>query len=160
MLMEAEMRRLTLPITLAVVFLLLLAVSPTTAASPQLNIKIVADTVFTDPPMIGTFQASGQAVDAGLVCPAGVIHDLQGKATGAGEQGINFHVTKEFICADGSGSFIIQLEARVDYKGDNGNWVLKGGSGAYADLHGSGSLVGIYYEDGSGIQDIFTGKVH
>jgi hypothetical protein len=108
------------------------------------------------------FTASGAAVDAGVVCTDGDVIDLFNKASGfQSGLGINFQVVKEFRCEDGSGSFIVKLQARLDFRAgtDNFAWVIVGGSDAYTDLHGSGSGVGIDPAP-EFIHDVYDGGVH
>lgn len=146
-------------LNVVVILLLLLTVSATAASPPQ-DVSIVAESVFGEPSE-GTFTASGAAVEAGLICSEGTTLDLEVLASGyQSGRGINYLVTKLFACDDGSGTLTAQLAVRVDFKGDNANWLIIGGTGAYEKLHGSGTLVGIYYPDFSGVTDYYTGKVH
>lgn len=71
---------------------------------------------------------------------------------------MNFHVTHEFTCDDGSGLFYIQLQVRADQKGDNANWVIVGGAGAYERLRGTGKAFGLPFE--GGVDDFYCGRVH
>ena len=61
---------------------------------------------------------------------------------------------------DGSGTFVVKLEVRSDLRGVKANWVVTSGTGNYVNLHGVGKLIGIYFEDESGILDKYTGKVN
>lgn len=58
--------------------------------------------------------------------------------------GFNILIVKRFTCDDGSGAFDVKLQVRIDQKGDNFNWVILGGTGAYERLHGTGQGVGVY----------------
>ncbi len=75
-----------------------------------------------------------------------------------------FHLERTFVCADGSGSFTVRLNARwhpCDTT-NSGTWVVLRGTGAYADLSGAGRLTGTYSGadpcDPSGVQDVLTGR--
>jgi hypothetical protein len=97
-----------------------------------------------------------------VICPAGQTVDLFGKASGATSQtGVNFQVAKQFSCDDGSGEFYVKLQVRIDRKGDNFNWVILGGTGAYEDLHGGGNGTGIYLGgDPEVVLDLYKGTAH
>ncbi len=72
---------------------------------------------------------------------------------------------KTFDCADGSGSFTLRAQAKV--RGceatDSFNWVVAGGTGAYASLHGAGKGIGTYFPpnacEAEGIDDHLTGML-
>jgi len=156
------MRKLISFITITVILLLGVSVTPGAASSPPLDVKIVAPTIFQNGgPSIGTFVATGPAVDNGLICPKGKTIDVGAFASGwQSGQGVNYHVLKEFTCDDGTGTFVMKLEVRVDFRGDNANWMVFSGTGDYVKLHGTGKLIGIYFMGGSGVLDTYTGKVH
>jgi hypothetical protein len=136
--------------------------APVAASSPPLDVKIEVTTVFPpEGPSYGPFVATGPAVDAGLICPSGDTIDVASSVSGwQSGRGLNFSILKQFTCADGSGTFVAKLQVRSDFRGDYANWIIFSGTGNYASLLGSGKLVGIYFEDGSGILDIYTGQVH
>ena len=71
----------------------------------------------------------------------------------------SFHLKKTLTCDDGSGSFTIRVNAATVFGSptDQGGWSVEGGTGAYAGLHGGGSLVGTYTD--TGIIDMYTGRV-
>jgi len=110
--------------------------------------------VITSSPGAGTFTASG----AGL-CPSGTTAD-QSFGTG-GQSGFlaNFHDLKTFTCADGSGTFTANVQAHLIFGAptDSFTWNIVGGTGAYANLHGSGNGVGD--ELPTEIDDHFAGAV-
>jgi hypothetical protein len=153
------------------VLVLVALVVPSTAAAggPPLDIGIEAPTV---PGPIGEvdgmFRARGPAVDEGLVCESGETRLLDGSGTGwQSNQVVNFHVLKEFVCDDGSGSFFVKLEAHWNWvtqpEYNEFTWTIKGGTGDYEDLHGSGSGMGLYADPDTppdGVLDTYEGKVH
>jgi hypothetical protein len=111
---------------------------------------------------VNRFTASGAAVDNGLICSRGDVIDVIGKASGfQSGLGGNFLVVKEFVCDDGSGSFTVKLQVRLDFRAgtDTFSWVILGGTSDYADLHGRGSGVGV---DGAEnfVRDVYDGAVH
>lgn len=103
----------------------------------------------------GTFTTSG----AGL-CPSGTTSD---QIFGTGFQSgllANFHDLKTFTCADGSGTFTANVQAQLIFGSptDSFTWNILSGTGAYTNLHGSGSGIGEELE--TGVNDHFTGAVH
>ena len=94
------------------------------------------------------------------MCPTGTVDDIFGKISGFKSQtGVIFQVVKVFTCDDDSGSFVVKLQVRIDFKGDNFQWVVLEGDGDYSNLHGSGSGIGINPTE-TAITDIYEGVVH
>jgi hypothetical protein len=85
--------------------------------------------------------------DSPLLCPSGdATTDFERGAGNFGAAG-SFHLTKLLTCDDGSGSFVIRVDAGANFvvgNGTTGGWsVVPGsGTGAYVGLRGGGSLVG------------------
>ncbi len=157
------MHKTIVSIFIASILLLTLSVIPAAATTPNLDVSIVVTTHFyADQLPSGPFVADGPAVVAGLICPSGETQDLQSRPTGwRSFRATNYHLDKQFTCDDGSGTFILHMQARIDpMKGDIANWNVDGGTGDYASLHGSGKLFGVFFEDGSGVTDNLTGTVH
>jgi hypothetical protein len=151
------MRRLLTLAATATLFLVVLAPASLAAGPPaDVSIEVLAHHI---PTGTGHFTASGPAVDAGIVCDEGNVLDIAGKASGFSNAGVNFQALKEFTCEDGSGSFFMKLQVRIDHKGDNFNWVIMGGTGDYAELHGAGSGIGINPTPET-IDDLYSGKLH
>ena len=106
----------------------------------------------------GTFTA-----DSDLLCASGTTTDST-LIAGNG-RAITFHNLKTFECADGTGTFTLRLQAQVKPCSEttSGVWSVAGGTGAYADLRGTGSLVGTYFPSDAcsaeGIDDHLTGVV-
>ena len=103
----------------------------------------------------GTFTTSG----AGL-CPSGTTTDREFATGFQSGSRVNFHVLKTFTCADGSGTFAAELQARLIFgaPADSFTWSILSGTGAYTNLRGSGSGVGDQLP--TEIVDHFTGAVH
>jgi hypothetical protein len=103
----------------------------------------------------GTFTASG-----GGLCPGGTTSDALFATGYQSENHINFHVTKTFTCADGSGTFTLHMPAHYFFGAptDRASWVIVSGTGAYADLKGAGRLTGDI-SDGL-VEDHLVGTVH
>ncbi len=118
--------------------LLGVAVGPASAArsAELITIEIDLDTG------IETFTS-----DSPDLCAAGVaITDFERGAGFIGPAG-SFHLSKTLICDDGSGSFVIRVDAATNFvvgSGTVGGWSVVPGSGTgdYAGLRGGGSLVG------------------
>lgn len=85
--------------------------------------------------------------DSPLLCPSGeATTDLERGAGNFWTAG-TFHLSKVLTCDDGSGSFLIRVDAASNLlvgDGTAGGWsvVRGGGSGAYVNLRGGGSIVG------------------
>jgi hypothetical protein len=142
------------PLIVLGVLLVLLAVSmaPASATKP-LDVELDMTTFFAKPPDLATgfFTASGDAVDAGVMCPAGTKADLFPEKW-AGNSGTitNGQVITEFTCTEGplaGDRFTIKLQLHIDARNPYWtiNWTVKGGTGAFADLHGSGNGMGSLY---------------
>ena len=107
------------------------------------------------------FVASGPAVDDGLVCDSGTVVDASGKVTGFSPAGFNFQGVKHFTCDNGSGEFFVNLQARIDFrKGTTFSWNVLSGTGAYANLHGAGSGLGIEICGPDCVFDLYDGGLH
>ena len=157
------MRKLTITTTWTLVLVIVLSVAPGFASSPPAAVQFEVETTFGSDgaPSFGPFTATGPAVDQGLVCPNGDTIDVFGKVSGfqSAKGGLNFQVVKQFTCGDGSGEFFVKLQVRVDWRGDNFNWTITGGTGQYEDLHGTGQGIGLNVVP-DGVLDVYTGKVH
>ncbi len=144
-------------LTTIVMLLLVLSVTSVAATTPD-RVQIEVTTSYGDP---SPFVATGPAVDQGLICAAGIVVEDFGQATGFSQNGFNFQGVKHFICADGSGEFFVNLQARIDYsRGTTFNWNVLSGTGDYEDLHGAGSGIGLYICGPECVLDIYGGKVH
>lgn len=110
-------------------------------------------------PSGGPFVATGPAVDNDLVCPDGSTTDVSLDISGGGGGHTGFHVLKDFICSDGSGSFLLKLEVRTSSTGfGTYSWLVVGGTGAYLDLKGSGTGYGVPAD--YGVNDLLFGSLH
>jgi hypothetical protein len=150
---ESTMRR-TITVFGALVALALGAVPASAATAATATIEV--HTSFEAG--AGTFSA-----DSDLLCASGTTTDST-LIAGNG-RAITFHNLKTFHCADGSGTFTLRLQAQVKpcNSTTSGVWSVAGGTGAYEDLSGAGSLVGTYFPgdacSAEGIDDVLTGVV-
>jgi hypothetical protein len=106
-----------------------------------------------DPPITLTFTATGS-----VICDSGTATTDFDHFGGSGHSRAGpFHLTKTLVCADGSGTFTIVVNAATVFgsPGDQGGWAVLSGTGDYAGLNGGGRLVGTYVPDG--IIDQYTG---
>ncbi len=150
-------------LTIGLVLSLLMTVAAANAGSAPLSVHMESTMDFTDPDNIhGTFTASGDAVDAGLICGSGMVHDdVEGERTSGWQSNkvMNIYVHKLFVCGDGSGEFEMDMYVHVvlDPLATIANWRLTDGSTPYTGIQGYGSL----YGDGTtgGIIDIYDGFV-
>jgi hypothetical protein len=111
--------------------------------------------VITASPEGGTFTTSG-----GGLCPGGTTTDQEFGTGGQSGFQANFHDLKTFTCADGSGTFTVNVQAQLIFGAptDSFTWNILSGTGAYANLRGSGTGVG--EELPTAIDDHFVGGVH
>lgn len=129
-------------------------VAPGVAAAPAVTV-ITLDVTFGGPE---TFTATG-----GVVCASGTATS-DAHIAGFGRQGRGvgtFHVLKSLTCTGGGASFDILVNAAgtPTSPGTLGGFVVVGGTGPYEDLRGAGRLVGTGKPDGSGLIDVYTGRL-
>ncbi len=123
----------------------LLAVTAPVAASAPSDVSITA-LMYPNPedpngPMYGTFVASGPAVEAGLLCSAGTVQDIENPANAwQSNQVIVLNVHKHFACSDESGAFEMHMRVLLGPNGTVARWLITESDGAYAGLLGTGSL--------------------
>jgi hypothetical protein len=130
---------------------------PTSAlATTPTPVTITGHVAFGNP---GTFATS-----SGGLCSTGTVTDSSlGRLFATGFQSgtlILFHNLKTFTCDDGSGTFTADLQVMLVFGAptDSFTWVIIRGTGAYANLHGTGSGVGVEFP--GGVDDTYTGTVH
>lgn len=105
------------------------------------------------------------ASDSPLLCPAGDaltdFHFGAGNFWAAG----SFHLAKLIVCDDGSGTFVIRVDAGTNFvvgDGTTGGWSVVPGSGTgdYAGLRGGGSIVGVNQSSGDvELIDYYAGRL-
>ena len=105
----------------------------------------------------GTFEASGPAVDAGFICPAGTVYDEVTSTGGEKSPVLVLFVHKHLVCDDGSGTIEMDLNARIAPNGTTARWLIVAGSGSYENLSGEGSVYATYLDQG--FYDTFSGKL-
>lgn len=133
-----------------------LLAAPSASAAPPVT-TITIDVVFG----VGeTFTATG-----GVVCASGTsVSDPEfGTFGGRKNRGVfTFHVVKTLTCDDLSGTFklLVNVSTSPNSPGTSGGFAAGRGTGAYTGLHGGGHLVGTAFPDGSGVTDVYTGRLH
>ena len=126
------------------------------AAAPcalDVTFESTLDSLGTSPDPVGTFLAMGPAVDEGVMCPEGTLEDREGRRLAGGITG---RPKVTFVCADGSGEFLVGYGSyhSEDVDGvytESGTWTIGrnqetvGGwtpspdaTGAYENLVGAG----------------------
>jgi hypothetical protein len=126
--------------TIVAALMVMAVVAPVGAATPQ-SLTLVSTTTFNDAGFnYGTFTASGAAVDNGLVCAAGTFVDtgllFAGYQSG---KAVQIQVSKTYTCPSGA-TFFVKMQIHAGFDGTEWfTWVVKGGTGDYASLRGSGS---------------------
>lgn len=124
-----------------------------TLAAVPTQVTIEVTTFF--PSDGGTFTTSGAPL-----CQNGTTTDLTGTTGLRSGRLANYHVLKTFHCADGSGTFTALVQAHLMFgsPADFFSWTIVSGTGAYSNLHGSGSGVGDQLP--GEVDDHFVGQVH
>jgi hypothetical protein len=104
------------------------------------------------------FFASG-----GVVCSHGFAITDPVFIAGFGRQGRGvgtFHLVKTMTCDNGDTfKLLVDAAGSRTSPGTVGGFAAGQGTGSLAGLHGGGSLVGTGYPDGSGLTDIYTGRL-
>ena len=129
-------RRTLLRAVLGATFVVVAIGAPVRAATPQ---QVTIVTVNDKTTGTGTFQATGSAVDNGLVCAEGTVVDTD-HVFGGYQSGrkVQVQTHKEFTCADGSGTFFVKIQIHAVFGGDEPfSWVVQSGTGDYEGLGGS-----------------------
>lgn len=141
-------------IVLIVIVVLLLALpSASGAASPgaAVDFEVLLENGGGPFPRSGTFEAWGPAVDDGTLCGAG---DTIEEFSYVKRRNLRIH--KRFSCADGSGEFLVKINAKGDYDVNyDGRWRVVSGTGPYEKLHGSGNM---WFSAGQSYE-VYGGKV-
>jgi len=128
-------------VIVATTLALIAAAAPASAAAPK-AVEIVSPMTFAPPGEFnfGTFEASGPAVEEGLICDSGEVNDtgiiLAGEQSRVGK--IQIPVWKTFSCPDGELYIRIQVHLDLETFTETFSWVVLGGTGAYANVHGGG----------------------
>ena len=136
------------------------AAAPVSAAAPK-AVEIVSPMTFAPPGEFnfGTFEASGPAVDAGLICASGDVNDtgiiLAGEQSRRGR--IQIPVWKTFTCPDGELYIRIQVHLDLETFTETFSWVVLGGTGAYADVPGGGSGFSFSDDPNVGNVNVYSG---
>jgi hypothetical protein len=146
------MRRMI--VALCSVALLIAVAAP--AASATLPQRVTITSVMTYAAgghSFGTFEATGPAVTRQLICPSGQVRDIYLLEVPGG-----WDVMKAFVCADGSQSFIVRLQVKNTANGETFSWAVKGGTGPYRGLFGTGSGTSTLWVDGQ-LTNTYTGTM-
>jgi len=149
---------------LTAILALMIVAGPVAARPPQ-QVRIVSHVTFNqNGPNYGDFSVTG-ADD--LICRAGTFVDTGLKFEGfqSGKQ-LQLTVVKDFTCDDTTGPFVgtfsAKLQIHANFDGtEKFTWVITGGTGAYASLHGSGDGTTVPNADPStGNTNTYTGGLH
>lgn len=86
--------------------------------------------------------------DSALLCPTGDAYTDFHRGAGNFQTAGTFHLDKLLVCEDGSGSFVIRVDAASNFvqgQGTTGGWsvVPRSGTGDFEGLRGGGHIVGI-----------------
>ena len=141
------MRRTTLVVAILAAAV---GVLPAVAAPPQTQTFTVVEQF---EPESGVFTSDGS-----VVCASGTTSNNTFGSGFQSDRGVIFHVRKTITCNDGTGTFILQLQARLGFNvGDMtfGPWVVLSGTGRYENLRGAGTVTGTSLP--GGVSDLYVG---
>jgi len=86
------------------------------------------------------FEASGAAVDAGVICPSGTT-EFTDDSTPPKQEGASGRWEDVYTCDDGSGTFTIGADVFIDVdRLQHGVWDIGSGTGRYETLTGGGGV--------------------
>jgi hypothetical protein len=138
------------------------AAAPVSAAAPK-DVEIVSPMTFAPPGEFnfGTFEASGPAVDAGLICESGDVNDtgiiLAGGQSRVGK--LQIPVYKTFTCPDGELFIRIQVHLDLNTFTETFSWVVLGGTGAYSHVRGGGDGFSFSEDPNAGNVNVYSGML-
>jgi hypothetical protein len=100
----------------------------------------------------------GELFTASGICPSGEAFSYGHLIVGNG-RATTFHLFKDLVCDDGSGTLTIRVDASFvnGTAGTIGGWNVVGGTGDWAGVSGGGKIVGLAFD--GGIDDHYTGKL-
>lgn len=147
----------------ALLMVMVMVPAPFAGAKQSLDVEIQVTV------LAGAFEASGPAVEAGLMCDAGTMaNPVPDKFVGNSGVVSNAQVITEFTCGEGDfdgGTFVVKQQLHIDLTAEPAtwtiNWVVKSGTGAFENLRGNGHGTGILLtEPPFGPYDILEGRLH
>jgi hypothetical protein len=147
-------------VIVATTLALIAAAAPASAAAPK-AVEIVSPMTFAPPGEFnsGTFEASGPAVEEGLICESGEVNDtgiiLAGEQSRVGK--IQIPVWKTFSCPNGDLYIRIQVHLDLETFTETFTWVVLGGTGAYANVHGGGDGFSFSDNPDAGNVNVYSG---
>jgi hypothetical protein len=129
--------------------------APIASAAPPPVTTITIEAIFGG---AETFTATG-----GVVCSSGTAVSDPAFISGGGAQGrgvLTFHVVKTLTCENGDTfKLLVDAAGSPNSGGTVGGFAAGHGTGSLTGLRGGGKLVGTAYPDGSGITDVYTGRL-
>jgi hypothetical protein len=145
-------------VALCSVALLIAVAAPAASATLPQRVTITSVMTYAEGGhSFGTFEATGPAVTRHVICPSGQVRDIYLSEVEGG-----WDVVKAFVCADGSQSFIVRLQVHVNEDGtESFTWAVKGGTGPYRGLFGTGSGTSTPWdwESGGHLTNTYTGTM-
>ena len=126
-------------------------------AGPMRGVEIVVVTDLDTPLTVpDPYTAIGPAVTMGILSGTGTV--TTGAFIWPPPPGGSLMV-KYFVCANGT--FDVELRVWLHEEGNTtGIWKIIGGTGAYANLNGHGTLTGTYDPLANDVRDVYIGKMN
>lgn len=123
-----------------------------------LDVEIVSEVAIAEGDQ-QPFEATGAAVDAGLICASGTTYNLSFSSfAGEGVEPYRFEIVKAFLCDD-LGTFYMHLDVVADYSGTHGTWQISTGLAAFRNLEGNGSIIGVPGIPGVTMTEYYSGSL-
>jgi hypothetical protein len=136
----SDRRHRALVALLGATLALMTIIGPVGAAGSAKPVSMTITAYFDRDPFSGPFTATGAQI-----CPSGTAEDIPDSFVGgawSSGQVIQIQLTKLLTCDDGSGTILLASPFHVALaSGETSTWHIAGGTGAYANLHGSGTGV-------------------
>jgi hypothetical protein len=123
-------------------------------ASPGQPVTITLLSTIDPPDAVDPFTSTG-----GIVCATGEVSTVRTVFAG-GQSGFHAQITtvKHFECANGSFDLLVRVTLDEVTFNTEGTWTVLRGTGAFAKLHGSGSITGTRV--GDKVLDEYIGSMH
>jgi len=135
----------------AVAAMLILATGAQASTSQATTISVVTSISGSGDP----FTATG-----GVVCASGTVSNAGANFVGwQNGKGAQIQIVKTFECSGSTFNLLLRVSLDFTTCDTVGTWSVLSGTGAYAKLHGSGSLTGDS-SCGDTILDLYTGTMH
>jgi hypothetical protein len=154
-------RAVLIPLLVVALLSTSLALLLTTRSTPRVHASPASSITLTTAIQFGPHANHGTFVASAPLCPSGTFVDEFETTGGGPSPEFTALLHKTLTCDDGSGTFTIQFHAHFPRNATGGStpWAVLSGTGAYATLHGSGTLTFVSTGPTTAAETL-TGQVH